>query len=393
MEQELKELEFLNENEIRDKKCDMERKFAFISYSHDDHDIKIVRNVFEKLYNKGYNLWIDTANIPYNEKSWKDEADEALRSDNCIFAFYFRSESSMTKETILRELETIINIRHRTIVAVDIWKQEDYSAKECEQYIKYQDVNIGKEERTVCEKICKMVSTESKAIRLKTDAGNDIDKLVEELEMILKKKDIYPSNNTTGNSLKTQEKENTAIDDKHYSYHSQLPKEEFSNFINRFKKISDNFKIQWQKNNSGVTPAIPVKNMVLYFPQGMVKDDIVKADSWKSLFNEMMKAFAEYTQEDFCAWSVQAVSRSKIITRERYESGEVSCTRYQHIGDGNYYFFNSYAVVGLLDAMKKEIKNYIEYLSKKRNTQVSLEEIKISYVIEGDDFKEYFKNN
>ena len=106
MEQELKGLQFLEKNKIRNKKCDMKRKFAFISYSHDETDIMIVRTMFEKLYSKGYNLWIDTANIPYNEKSWIDAADEALRSDNCIFAFYFRSESSMTKEPILQELET-----------------------------------------------------------------------------------------------------------------------------------------------------------------------------------------------------------------------------------------------------------------------------------------------
>ena len=60
-------LEFLKKNEIKDKTCDMNRPFAFISYSHDEHDTQIVLNVFHALYNRGYNLWIDIANMPHDE--------------------------------------------------------------------------------------------------------------------------------------------------------------------------------------------------------------------------------------------------------------------------------------------------------------------------------------
>ena len=58
MEQEVMGLQFLKKNAIKDKPCRLEAPFAFISYAHDEHDAQIVRNVFLKLYERGYNLWI-----------------------------------------------------------------------------------------------------------------------------------------------------------------------------------------------------------------------------------------------------------------------------------------------------------------------------------------------
>ena len=160
--------------------CDMERPFAFISYSHDDYDSQIVMNVFKQLMSKGYNLWIDTANMPADEYTWKKSARNALRNKNCKMAFFFRSESSMMKETIAKELSTIRILKHiRSIVTIDIWHEEGMDADSF-----YADIlNDGTEkEIDACDKICEIVDTECKAIRLAGDAGNDILRLVDEME-------------------------------------------------------------------------------------------------------------------------------------------------------------------------------------------------------------------
>ena len=104
MARELIGLEFLQKNEIINKRCDMDAPFAFISYSHDAYDSQIVMNVFKALYDQGINAWIDTANMPYGEEDWKVSATKALMNHNCKFAFFFRSESSMLKSTIAKEL-------------------------------------------------------------------------------------------------------------------------------------------------------------------------------------------------------------------------------------------------------------------------------------------------
>jgi hypothetical protein len=91
MSQELMGLEYLKKKEIKNMKCDMNKPFAFISYSHDDYDCQIVMNVFKKLMERGHNLWIDIANMPADEHTWKKAAIDALTNKNCKFAFFFRS--------------------------------------------------------------------------------------------------------------------------------------------------------------------------------------------------------------------------------------------------------------------------------------------------------------
>ncbi len=66
----------------------MDKKFAFISYSHDDYDSQIVMNVFKQLMKKGHNLWIDTVSMPADEDSWIKSARDALRNKNCKIAFF-----------------------------------------------------------------------------------------------------------------------------------------------------------------------------------------------------------------------------------------------------------------------------------------------------------------
>ena len=150
MTQELKGLE----NEIENMKCNMEKPFAFISYSHDDYDSKIVINVFKKLMNRGYNLWIDTADMLTNENSWKKLVRGALRNENCKMAFFFRSESSMVKDTTAYELDLITDIENiKLIAAVDIWHEVGMSAEKFRKKI-LNDKSTPEEDMEHCTKIC-----------------------------------------------------------------------------------------------------------------------------------------------------------------------------------------------------------------------------------------------
>lgn len=107
---EIKGLEYLRDHQIEDMPCDFNKPFAFISYAHHDRDALIVLNLFKRLY-KDFNLWIDIANIPYDESSWKRAARNALRNKNCVLAFFFRSEASMVRQAVADELHTIKKIK------------------------------------------------------------------------------------------------------------------------------------------------------------------------------------------------------------------------------------------------------------------------------------------
>ncbi len=211
MAQELTGLEYLKKKEIKNMKCDMDKPYAFISYSHDDYDSQIVMNVFKQLTSRGHNLWIDTANMPADEHTWKKSARDALRNKNCKIAFFFRSESSMIKNTIAKELGTIILLKHiKSIVTVDIWHEEGMDA---DTY--YADVlNDGTEEEIdACDKICESVDTECKAIRFATDARNDILSLVDEMEEELRAIGSTSSNSAEIDELGDDSEEDGANED------------------------------------------------------------------------------------------------------------------------------------------------------------------------------------
>lgn len=199
MSQELTGLEYLKEKEIKNMKCDMNKPFAFISYSHNDS--QIVLNVFNKLMIKGHNLWIDVANMPFDEREWTQSAMDALQDENCKKAFFFRSESSMVKETIKDELALIKIIDHiKSIVTVDIWHEEGMNAeKYLAKVINRKIDGYSKEKAQICNKICKYVSVECKAIRLAGDAGNDILRLVEEMEEALEDIEDFSNNDKSDN--------------------------------------------------------------------------------------------------------------------------------------------------------------------------------------------------
>ncbi len=208
MAKELTGLEFLKKKEIKNMKCNMNKEFVFISYSHDDHDSQIVMNVFKKLMEKGYNMWIDTANMPADENTWKKSAMDAMRDKNCKFAFYFRSENSMKKETIAKELETLKKLNHiKKIVAIDIWLNEKMSAETYYDYL----LNDGGEDFDACERICEVVSKECKAIRLVGDVGNDISSLVEEMEDELKNNGVLGSDPKPKSKVENEIKQDVKI--------------------------------------------------------------------------------------------------------------------------------------------------------------------------------------
>lgn len=212
MSQELMGLEYLKKKEIKNMKCDMNKPFAFISYSHDEYDSQIVMNVFKKLMERGHNLWIDIANMPADEHTWKKAAIDALTNKNCKFAFFFRSESSMIKKTIENELETIKILDHiKSIVVVDIWHEDNIDAGSYYKKV----MNSGMSENiNVCYSICGYVSPECKAIRLARDAGNDISKLIEEMEEELKNIENTVTNsngvNIAENAINNNEKKETS---------------------------------------------------------------------------------------------------------------------------------------------------------------------------------------
>lgn len=238
MAQQLVGLEFLKKNEIKDKVCDMGRPFAFISYSHDDYDSQIVMNVFKKLYERGYNLWIDTANMPVDENSWKDSALLALRNKECCkCAIFFRSESSMIKETIATELDTIKALDHiGNIITIDIWKDSDLNA---DAYYK-KILNDGSEgEMKNCNKICEIVKRDNKAIRLKADTENDINALVREIEEELKKHgiEVFPKPEPTESKpTELRQTESEAIEAERQE--NELSEIVLSDFIKKYDRKS-----------------------------------------------------------------------------------------------------------------------------------------------------------
>lgn len=199
---ELVGLEFLKKNEIKGKPCDPTRPYAFISYSHDPNDAQIVMNVFKVLYNKGYNLWIDIANMPYNEIAWNECAFNALINESCSFAFFFRSESSMSKETIAEELDLIKTFDHiESIVTVDIWHEPENTAKKCRKKI----LNSGNRKiANICLNICKIVSPDNPAIRLAEDVKNNIPMLAESMEEELQRLGVLPVQRGDGSNTEPE---------------------------------------------------------------------------------------------------------------------------------------------------------------------------------------------
>lgn len=404
MQQELQGFQYLKSNEIANKTCDVEKPFAFISYSHEAMDAQIVRNTFSKLYEKGYNLWIDTANIPYDENSWEDAATKALRKKGfCKCAIYFRSESSMTKAAVADELEKIKKLKHiGDIITVDIWNDANMSAgKYYEQMI-----NSDKDaEYKVCERICSIVNRYNSAIRLVSDTNSNIDLLVEKIAEQLEKRGVH------GNGSHSEKKENSVINEivtvivsdntvivpNNSSSSVQKFQESFVNFASRFKGISVTYKRNWKNgNNVGNTPPIPFSNMELHFPQNIVSNGKIAAESWKQLFNKMMDEFCLFTNGEYLEYRKNAEAKKNIkapavVSGADYREGKIACERYQAVLKGKYYFFNSYGAPELIKAMKDELTGYTNFLANHKEIEADINKVTIIYSLPVGEYADYFK--
>lgn len=164
-------LQYIRKNEIKGCKCRMDEPFMFISYSHDDRDI--VQPWFLELYRQGYNLWIDTANLPHNQKSWEYAAEDALISENCVRLLFFRSENSMKSVNIYEELGKADGMSPPLdITAIDIWREPSINASNYMSSfiprIKAADEQTRdalRQSREIARKIFKIVSEEANAIQ------------------------------------------------------------------------------------------------------------------------------------------------------------------------------------------------------------------------------------
>ena len=83
--------------------CDMSFPFAFISYS--SIDKAIVWNDVIELQRRGYNIWIDEANLDKSQSSWRKDALRAIEDYNCALLIFYVSRSSLTSEPCLEELD------------------------------------------------------------------------------------------------------------------------------------------------------------------------------------------------------------------------------------------------------------------------------------------------
>lgn len=492
MGQELQGLEFLKKNEIVDKKCKFTEPFAFISYSHDTHDAAIVREVFLKLYEKGYNLWIDTANIPYNESEWSMAAIEALKNKEfCKFAFYFRSESSMIKETIEKELYMIKQLVHiGDIVTVDIWEDRELNAEGYKQFV-LNEKSVA--EYKICDAICDIVKTGNSAIRFAKDLNNEIDRLADVLIKELEKRGVHNQkpqiaeiswkefdnikafsyqnsaylvsdarqaycaivdvfkqqhpdfqaekvvedetgyyvrlsdgseldmvNGGYGMILKSVKEIKNCQDLKLYS--DALPgakeasayqtlkresrpmivdglvnfgPESFVDFTLRHEKILTNFQKQWKEHNTRKTPSIPFSNLKIHMPEELIGNLDISANNWKKLLNVLMVTFCASTNIEFGAYrqemeAKRGVKGPAVITKATYEEKKVDYKRYEAIKETEYYFYNNYGIVPLLNAMEKEIRLYIEYSNRIKGTQTDMKDVKISYSLPKGEFADMF---
>ena len=84
--------------------CDVESPYVFVSYSSKDKEI--VWDDVVELQHRGYNLWIDEANLDMTKDSWEEDALKAIESSNCVLLAFYVSRNSLTSEACLNEIET-----------------------------------------------------------------------------------------------------------------------------------------------------------------------------------------------------------------------------------------------------------------------------------------------
>lgn len=138
--------------------CDMERPFAFISYSSKDKET-VWSDVIE-LQRRGYNIWIDEANLDKSKDSWKDDALKAIEDYDCALLIFYVSEHSLTSVACLNELNKTIDVVTQEIH----FSKVDFVAIEVESINK-----IGAFMKGISEKIrCSGLNREEKTQKTRT---------------------------------------------------------------------------------------------------------------------------------------------------------------------------------------------------------------------------------
>lgn len=174
--------DYLKERKIENRRCNLEQPFAFISYAHEEEDAKIVKETFLNLYDSGFNLWLDLANLPNSADSWKEDAMDALGSKNCKTLIYFRSEAALVRETIKDEIKKFITSDKESgsgrtpgdIIIVDTENDSEWeSAEVCLDKLEKESKQDEEKRKAYenCEAICGIVSVQCNALRYKRDDG------------------------------------------------------------------------------------------------------------------------------------------------------------------------------------------------------------------------------
>ena len=245
--------DFLSENAIQYKTCNHDEPFVFISYSHAFHDATIVQNVFQMLYIKGFNQWIDVANIPFDHNSWKNAALKALHSENCKVALFFRSENSLTKEAVADEIEILTASENTRVVTVDIWTNPKSTAQSVYNNLQ-RDMAVNPDDEEIrsahesCRRICERIDPNNSAIRLGHECHNDAELLVEKIVEVIKSLGMKSSEidedddfdfgydfSDDGECIKLDNKDNSSKDK--IKVYAQIANEEI---IRNVKEFEDN---------------------------------------------------------------------------------------------------------------------------------------------------------
>lgn len=381
----------MRRNAIHDKVCNPDKPFAFISYSHDESDTQIVRNVFENLYKKGFNLWIDTANLPYDENAWDASARKAMKNSNCKCAIYFRSESSMTKKAVLDEIETIKLLeKSGSIITVDIWKDSGMTANKF-----YKKLIKGSDDEAIhiCKKISEYVSRDNSAIRL-CDVGSDINELANRIAEQLEWNHVCASfsEERTNTSIvkETTIIQKTYISDCQPKKQSGVTKDdmfrdEIEKFAKYFSVLAKYHQTEWKKRGTrGQTPSIDM-DIELIFDCKSLNYHSIKGTKWKAVFVEMMNYFYNISGKQYYDYAVKICkfqSKQPIIINTKGYGEARDKTRYSAVAQGKYYFYNSYGIDVLIKRMIEQIEMYFEFLREQHtDCDAQLSNVRIQYKI------------
>ena len=164
-------------------------------------------------------------------------------------------------------------------------------------------------------------------------------------------------------------------------------RDSIGDFEQDFTKLTAEYKKFWQDSgNTGKTPPIRME-IYLTFHDGFPKSHTIKGRKWKRIFTEMMEYFYQMSGEAYYSYAGNLCSRAgiaepAIIDAGTYRDKIKDKERYTRVGQGQYYFFNSYSAKNLIKAVVKHIAMYCGYLkSVKGNKGADLSNVSVEYKI------------